>query len=94
VLSGRQAAYQWNLPTPVTRVAAEIHDLHLIMMWIILAIFAGVFGVMFIDLRPPQIRRPQGEQFTRTSPSNHLGHHPVLILIAVAWPATKSILKL
>jgi cytochrome c oxidase subunit 2 len=58
-LSGAaEAAYQWNLPTPVTRVATEIYDLHLVMMWIILVIFVGVFGVMFFDLRSPQVRRP------------------------------------
>src|SRR5438093_3725895 len=39
-LSGAaEAAYQWNLPTPVTRVAGEIYNLHLIMMGIILVIF-------------------------------------------------------
>src|SRR5207245_3790703 len=50
-LSGAaEAAYQWNLPTPVTRVAGEIYNLHLIMMGIILVIFVGVFGVMFYSI--------------------------------------------
>jgi len=45
-----EAAYQWNLPTPVTRVAGEIYNLHLVMMGIILVIFIGVFGVMFYSI--------------------------------------------
>src|SRR6266571_4013734 len=50
-LSGAaEAAYQWNLPTPVTRVAGEIYNLHLVMMAIILVIFVGVFGVMFYSI--------------------------------------------
>ena len=45
-----QAAYQWNLQTPVTQVADQIYDLHLVMMGIIMVIFVGVFGVMFYSI--------------------------------------------
>src|SRR5260370_10189927 len=96
-LSGAaQAAYRWNLPTPVTRVATEIYDLHLIMMGIILVIFIGVFGVMFYSI------------YAHRKSVGHKAEHfhenitveiiwaiiPFVILIAVAWPATKTILKL
>src|SRR6267378_3340376 len=97
VLSGTaEAAYQWNLPTPVTRVATEIYDLHLAMMWIILVIFVGVFGVMFYSIYAH--RKSVGHK------SEHFHENvtveiiwaiiPFLILIAVAWPATKTILNL
>jgi cytochrome c oxidase subunit 2 len=97
VLSGAaEAAYQWNLPTPVTRVATEIYDLHLVMMWIILVIFVGVFGVMFYSIYAH--RKSVGHK------SEHFHENitveiiwaiiPFLILIAVAWPATKTILNL
>jgi cytochrome c oxidase subunit 2 len=97
VLSGAaEAAYQWNLPTPVTRVAGEIYDLHLIMMGIVLVIFIGVFGVMFYSI------------YAHRKSVGHKAEHfhenitveiiwaiiPFLILIAVAWPATKTILNL
>ena len=96
-LSGAaEAAYQWNLPTPVTRVATEIYDLHLAMMWIILVIFVGVFGVMFYSIYAH--RKSVGHK------SEHFHENitveiiwaivPFLILIAVAWPATKTILNL
>src|SRR6266508_2777103 len=97
LLSGAaEAAYQWNLPTPVTRVAGEIYDLHLVMMAIILVIFVGVFGVMFYSI------------YAHRKSVGHKAEHfhenvtveiiwaiiPFVILIAVAWPATKSILNL
>ena len=96
-LSGAaEAAYEWYLPTPVTRVATEIHDLHLIMTWIILAIFVAVFGVMFYSI---YAHRKSGghkaEQFHENITVEIIwAIIPFLILIAVAWPATKSILNL
>ena len=41
------AAYQLNLTTGATKLSQEVYDLHNLMMWIILVIFVGVFGVMF-----------------------------------------------
>ncbi len=97
VLSGpAEAAYQWNLPIPVTRVASEIYELHLIMMGIILVIFIGVFGVMFYSIYAH--RKSVGhkaENFHENITVEIIwAIIPFLILIAVAWPATKSILNL
>ena len=96
-LSGAaEAAYQWNLPTPVTRVAGEIYNLHLVMMGIILVIFIGVFGVMFYSIYAH--RKSVGhkaENFHENITVEIIwAIIPFLILIAVAWPATKSILNL
>jgi heme/copper-type cytochrome/quinol oxidase subunit 2 len=94
-LSGTaQAAFQWNLPSPVTRVASEIYDLHLIMMVIILAIFVGVFGVMFYSI------------YAHRKSVGHKAEHfhenviveiiwtiiPLVILIGMAWPAITTLL--
>src|SRR2546430_3354354 len=96
-LSGAaEAAYHWNLPTPVTRVAGEIYNLHLVMMGIILVIFVGVFGVMFYSIYAH--RKSVGhkaENFHENITVEIIwAIIPFLILIAVAWPATKSILNL
>ncbi len=96
-LSGvAEAAYRWNLPTPVTRVATEIYDLHLVMMGIILVIFIGVFGVMFYSIYAH--RKSVGHKAENFHESITVeiiwAIIPFLILIAVAWPATKSILNL
>src|SRR5439155_10973021 len=96
-LSGAaEAAYQWNLPTPVTRVAGEIYNLHLIMMGIILVIFVGVFGVMFYSIYAHRKSvGHQAENFHENITVEIIwAIIPFLILIAVAWPATKSILNL
>jgi cytochrome c oxidase subunit 2 len=94
-LSGTaQAAFQWNLPSPVTCVASEIYDLHLIMMGIILVIFVSVFGVMFYSI------------YAHRKSVGHKAEHfhenmaveiiwtiiPLVILIGMAWPATKTLL--
>jgi len=96
-LSGTaHAAYQWNLPTPVTRVAGEIYDLHLIMMVIIFVIFVGVFGVMFYSI------------YAHRKSIGHKAEHfhenttvevvwtiiPFLVLVGMAWPATKTVLNI
>src|SRR5262244_806165 len=96
-LSGTaHAAWQWNLQTPVTRVAAEIDSLHVTMMWIILVIFVGVFGVMFYSIYAH--RKSIGhkaEQFhENTTVEIFWTVIPFLVLIFMAWPATKTILEL
>ena len=44
------AAYQLNFQPPVTRIAGEIYDLHMLMMYVILVVFCVVFGVMFYSI--------------------------------------------
>ena len=96
-LSGTaHAAWQWNFQTPVTRVAAEIDRLHVTMMWIILVIFVGVFGVMFYSIYAH--RKSVGhkaEHFhENTTVEIFWTVIPFLVLIFMAWPATKTILEI
>ena len=96
-LSGTaEAAYQLNLQTPVTRIASEIYDLHVIMMWIIVGIFVVVFGVMFYSIYAH--RKSIGhkaEQFhENTTVEIFWTVIPFLVLIFMAWPATKTILEI
>jgi cytochrome c oxidase subunit II len=42
--------YQLNLPEPQTVIAQQIYDQHMMVLWICLAIFIGVFGVMFYSI--------------------------------------------
>jgi cytochrome c oxidase subunit 2 len=90
------AAYQWNLPSPVTRVAGEIYDLHIVMMAIIMVIFVLVFGVMFYSIYAH--RKSVGhkaEHFHENTTVEIIWTViPFLILIAMSWPATKTILNL
>ncbi|MDD4880835.1 MAG: cytochrome c oxidase subunit II [Gallionellaceae bacterium] len=88
------AEYRINLPAPQSSVAHAAYDLHVIVLWVCLVIFALVFGAMFYSLL--RHRKSLG----------HEAHHfhesttveviwttvPFLILVGLAWPATKAVL--
>jgi cytochrome c oxidase subunit II len=88
-----QAAYRLNLKTPVTEIAGQIYGLHMLIVYICLGIFVVVFGVMFYSLY--KHRKSVGHQAVQFHE-----HHtleiiwtiiPALILLAIAFPATKTI---
>ncbi len=93
-----EAAYasRYNLQEPVTRVAAQIYDLHTLMFWVCVAIFIGVFGTMTYSVFAH--RRSVGHQAAQfhenTSVEIFWTIIPFLILVAIAWPATKTLLAL
>ena len=96
-LSGAvHAAYELNLQPPVTKVAEQIYDLHLLMLGICAVVFIGVFGVMFYSI------------YAHRKSVGHKAEHfhenttveivwtiiPAVILVGMAWPATKTLLAL
>jgi len=90
------AALEWNFQPPATRVAAEVNDLHILMMAIIFVIFVGVFGVMFYSIYAH--RKSVGhkaDQFHENTTVELIWTVvPFLILIAMAWPATRALLNI
>jgi cytochrome c oxidase subunit II len=88
------AAYQLNFQPPVTRIAGEIYDLHMLMMYVILVIFCVVFGVMFYSIYAH--RKSVGhkaEQFHENTTVEIIWTViPFVILIGMAWPATKTLI--
>jgi Cytochrome C oxidase subunit II, transmembrane domain len=88
------AAYQLNFQPPVTRVASEIYELHLLMMYVILVIFCVVFGVMFYSIYAH--RKSVGhtaKQFHENTTVEIIWTViPFVILIGLAWPATKTLI--
>jgi cytochrome c oxidase subunit 2 len=89
-------AARHNLQTPVTPVAREIYDLHLLMLWICAVIFVGVFSVMFYSIYAH--RKSIGHKAVpfheNTTVEIVWTIVPFFILIGMAWPATKSVLSL
>src|SRR5512134_696676 len=85
-----------NLQTPVTPVAREIYDLHLLMLWICALIFVGVFAVMFYSIYAH--RKSVGHkalQFHENTTVEIVWTIiPFFILIGMAWPATKTVLSM
>ena len=93
VMGGAQAAYELNLKTPVTEIASQIYDLHMLIVYVCLAIFVVVFAVMFYSIY--KHRKSVGHKAVQFHE-----HHmlevvwtiiPAVILIAMAVPATKTI---
>jgi cytochrome c oxidase subunit 2 len=90
-----QNRYQVDMSEPVTRIATEIYDLHFLMLVICVVIFIGVFGVMFYSIYAH--RRSLGhkaENFHENTTVEVIWTIvPLLILVAMAWPATKTLLN-
>jgi cytochrome c oxidase subunit 2 len=85
-----------NLQTPVTPVAREIYDLHLLMIGICFVIFIGVFSVMFYSIYAH--RKSVGHKAVpfheNTTVEVIWTIIPFVILVGMAWPATKVVLAI
>ena len=90
------AAYQLNFQPPVTRIAAEIYDLHMLMMYIVIVIFCVVFGFMFYSIYAHRKSVGyQAKQFHENATVEMIWTFiPFVILIGMAYPATSTLLKL
>ncbi len=90
------APARYNLQHPATKVAADIYDLHTLMMWIIVVVFVLVFSVMFYSVFAH--RKSVGhkaEQFHENTTVEIVWTIiPAIILLGMAWPATKTLLAM
>ena len=93
VMGNAQAAYALNLKAPATEIAGQIYNLHMLIVYVCLAIFVVVFAVMFYSIY--KHRKSVGHKAVQFHE-----HHmlevvwtiiPAVILIAMAVPATKTI---
>ena len=94
--SSAQAAYELNLRTPVTTIANQIYDLHMLILYVCAAIFVVVFTVMFYSIY--KHRKSVGHKAVQFH-EHHLLEVvwtiiPALILVGMAIPATKTILAM
>jgi cytochrome c oxidase subunit 2 len=90
------AAWDYNFQRSVTPIAQHIDSLHQFIFWICCAIFVGVFGVMFYSLF--KHRKSVGHQ------ARQFHEHtlveivwtviPFLILLFMAFPATRTVLAM
>jgi cytochrome c oxidase subunit 2 len=87
-------ANQYNLQPPQTIIADQIYDLHTLIMWIIFGIFVVVFGFMTVAIiKHRKSVGHQAQQFhENTTVEIAWTIVPFLILIGMAYPATKTIL--
>jgi len=94
--SGLAMSSKYNFPEPQSAIAQDVYDQHVFVMWICLAIFIAVFGVMFYSVL--KHRKSLGYKAANF-------HHstlveiiwtaiPCAILIVMALPATKTVLAM
>ncbi len=90
------AAWEWNFQTPVTPIAQQQSELHAFIFWICVVIFVGVFGVMFYSIfKHRKSVGHQAEQFHENTTVEIVWTViPFLILLFMAWPATRTILAM
>jgi cytochrome c oxidase subunit 2 len=90
------AEMAWNFQESATWVAQQVNDLHALMMWIILVIFVGVFGVMFYSIfaHRKSVGHKAAQFHENTTVEVLWTVVPFVILILMAWPATRALLNL
>lgn len=86
-----------NMPKGVTTLSGEIYGLHMLIFWVVTVIGVAVFGVMIYSLI--KFRKSQG-----AVPDQKLLHStraeilwtaiPVLILVAMAVPAARTLIRI
>jgi len=93
-ICGSAYALEWYFREPGSRLAADVDWLHKMVMWLILAIFVVVFGAMFYACYAH--RKSKGhkaEQFHENTAVELVWTViPAIILVAIAWPATKVVI--
>jgi cytochrome c oxidase subunit 2 len=90
------AAREWNLQTPVTPVARQMYDLHAFIFWVCVVIFIAVFGVMFYSIfRHRKSVGHEAHQFHENTTVEVVWTViPFLILLFIAFPATRTVLAM
>ena len=93
---GASAEYGLNLPRGVTPIANEAYDLHMMILWICVAIGVVVFGAMFYSiLNHRKSKGAVAAQFHESTVVEIVWTIiPFLILIGMAIPATKALIAM
>jgi hypothetical protein len=88
------AGYPLNFQPSVTRIASETYYLHLLTLCGILVIFCVVFGIMFYSIHAHRksVSHKAGQFHENTAVEIIWTAIPFVILIGLAWPATKTLI--
>ena len=90
------ADYALNMTRGVTELSREFYDLHMLILWICCAIAVLVFSVMFWSIF--KHRKSQGAvaaQFHHSTKAEFIWTIiPIIILVGMAFPATKALVKM
>ena len=92
--AGAAHAVAWYFQSPASRMAETIDWLHQVIMWIILVIFVGVFGVMFYACfaHRKSVGHKAAQFHENTTVELLWTVIPAIVLVAIAWPVTKVVI--
>jgi cytochrome c oxidase subunit II len=96
ILCSQLAWGAYNMPEGVTPLSHDIHDLHMIVFWFMVAIGVVVFGVMFYSIIVHRKSRGhQAAQFHEHTTIEILwAVIPLILLIGMAIPASKVLFRM
>ena len=90
------AAYDVDILPPASPIAQQIYDLHWAIMWVCIVIFVVVFGAMFYSIF--KHRKSAGAKAAHFHENTTVEVIwtviPFLILVGMAYPATKTVLEM
>ncbi|WP_028220013.1 cytochrome c oxidase subunit II [Paraburkholderia oxyphila] len=93
---GGPAVNEINFQPPVTRIAEELYNLHMMMLLLCTVIFIGVFGVMFYSIYAH--RKSKGHKAAHFHESTTVEIIwtivPFIIVVLMALPATKAVVAM
>jgi cytochrome c oxidase subunit 2 len=94
--SPAMAAWTLNLREGVTELSREIYSLHMLVLWVCVAIAVAVFGVMIYSIAT--FRKSKGAvsaSFDHNTKAEVIWTViPVIILVALAIPAARTLVKI
>src|SRR5512139_888248 len=94
--SPAMAAWTLNLREGVTELSREIYDLHMLILWVCVVIAVAVFGVMIYSIAT--FRKSKGAvsaDFDHNTKAEVIWTViPVMILVGMAIPAAKTLVKI
>ena len=96
VTSGAYAAWETNLTKGVTDLSREIYDLHMLVLYVCIAIGVVVFGAMIYSMiHHRQSKGFKAANFHESTTMEILWTIiPVIILVALAIPAATALIKI
>jgi len=90
------AEYELNMTQGITEVSKDIYDLHMMVFWVCVVIGAVVFGAMIYSIFAH--RKSKGHQAAHFHESTLVEFIwtgiPILILVAMAIPASKTLIDI
>jgi cytochrome c oxidase subunit II len=90
------AAWDMNLRVGVTELSRDIYGLHMLIMWVCVAIAVAVFGVMVYSIvRFRRSAHPEPATFSHNTKAEIIWTViPVFILVAMAIPAAETLVRI